>query len=341
MGAIPSNMIPNPVTEVQKTNPAAVPENAAQVAKIVSADRQAIEKNLVLALRKAGYDLQVNGRVKVRDSAAIAESRATEKAQATAAALRPHLAALSPLTPPLPPPVVMTNETKASAKTFAVNLDKGMSNFLAQGVDTTGKIIPWPVSKLTSDMLLSAFLKLQITDPNNDVRTHDDLSTAMSALRQKALEDAWQKEKEALKELEEARKKAEEAANYASATSYLSIIALVLAAIMAIFTMGASAAMVAMSMVMKIAMAVVVMAAQIHTAQLQKAAADKQIQAEEKMLSAERFRRLAEIYQEMLQSETAIIKVIIESKNKTYEAVMQMLNAMFASNLKLQSAAMA
>ena len=87
--------------------------------------------------------------------------------------------------------------------------------------------------------------------------------------------------------------------------------------------------------------AVATFASQAGAAAAENKAANKALDAQQSALDAKRFQKLAEMHQQQLQEEGEIIKTIVESKNKTVDAVLQMLNAMFASSVKLMSAAVA
>jgi hypothetical protein len=69
-------------------------------------------------------------------------------------------------------------------------------------------------------------------------------------------------------------------------------------------------------------------------------AALKAAAANEARNNAARWRLIAEMAQQQIEAENEIIKMIVESKNQTVDAVIKMLNAMFASSSKLMSASM-
>ena len=56
---------------------------------------------------------------------------------------------------------------------------------------------------------------------------------------------------------------------------------------------------------------------------------------------AKRFRLLGEMFQDQLEEENQIIQMLMESKNKTVDAVIKMMNASFGTSQKIMAAGMA
>ena len=91
----------------------------------------------------------------------------------------------------------------------------------------------------------------------------------------------------------------------------------------------------------KLGCAVASFATQAAAAGAENKAANKALDAQQTTVDAKRAEKMAQMHQNQLKEEAELIKTIVESKNKTVDAVLQMLNAMFASTVKLMSAAMA
>ncbi len=101
----------------------------------------------------------------------------------------------------LPPPSapITAQPVSAAARSFAESISAFDVNHMNIG-------------ELDSDSLTAAFLKLNISDPNENVETHDALYTAASNLRQAAI-DEEEKENDRVEELQH------EATKYAAATT--------------------------------------------------------------------------------------------------------------------------
>jgi hypothetical protein len=193
------------------------------------------------------------------------------------------------------------------------------------------------ITELTADVLLAAFLKLNIMDPNNSVETHQKLHGLMSKLRQRAIADAKQKMKVAEELRLEAEKEAEDAAYISSLMSMIKIIVCVVA-LLCMFIPGVNAVVLA---IVAIVAALVCCAATIVEAKANKDAATASCDASQAGVMAKRAQLMAERAQEQIEEEAEIIKMIIESKNKMVDSVIRMLNAMFGASQKLMSAGMA
>jgi len=139
---------------------------------------------------------------------------------------------VAPLPPPAPPAIVWNTDHQTGAANFATHLDSAMSDFLgvpAGSTDPTGTgafAVPRMASQLSPDLLLAAFMKLQISDPNNNVQTHDLLSTLMSDLRKTALTAQQAQETAAIKQMQEAQKSADHAATFGMIAMVVAIIVL-------------------------------------------------------------------------------------------------------------------
>ena len=334
LGSGPLNNQTKPI--VADNLPTPVSTSSAVPAAAATPDHKAMQEAIELALRKAGYVRQADGSVIVLDSTALPKVTAAASAQGAVLPPKSYTGKTVSLPPPSPPPVVLTADTKANATTFATNLDKGMTDFLTTGTDADGQVVPRGVTELTTDMLLAAFLKLQMTDPNNEVTTHEALSQAMSSIRKEALQEAQAKEQRAIAGMQDAQKKADQASQIATLAL---VVAIVAAVILIVATMGAGS-LAAVPLLLKVGLIVACAACSIGSAVATYQASSAATEAEEQDLLAQRAQKMAQMAQDMVKGESEIIKLILESKNKTVEAVMQMLNAMFASTLKLQSAAM-
>jgi hypothetical protein len=190
------------------------------------------------------------------------------------------------------------------------------------------------MTDLTADVLLAAFLKLNIMDPNNSVETHQRLHTVMSKLRQRAIADAKQKMKVAAELRKEAEKAADSAAYVSNLMSTIRIIVCLVALVCAII-------MPAFLVVIAIVAAIISCATTIVEAAANKKAQVATCDAAQSGAMAKRALLMADRAQEQIEEEAEMIKVIIESKNKMVESVMRMLNAMFGASQKLMSAGMA
>ncbi len=195
------------------------------------------------------------------------------------------------------------------------------------------------IQDLTADMLLAAFLKLNITDPNNSVETHQQLHKAMSLLRDMAIKEAQAKEAKAAKVREEAMKEADSAKYVSDVMNIVRIVIVVIVLIVAIVcaiipgTQGIT--------VLLICAAVAICAATVVEADANKNASTASCDAAAAGLMGQQAQLMAEKFQEQLKDEGEIMQTIMESKNKVVDAILRMMNAMFGSAQKLMSAGMA
>jgi hypothetical protein len=190
------------------------------------------------------------------------------------------------------------------------------------------------IAELSPDALLAAFLKLNITDPNNSVDTHNKLHEALSVLRERAIKDAQQKIKVAEELREEAEKDAGQAAYVGQIMSMIRIIVCIIA-IVCMFIPGVNL------LVLALAVAIITAITMVMQAAAENKAANSQADANQAANDAKRAELMAEQAQQQLQEESEIIKMIIESKNKMVESVIQMMNAIFGARTKLLSVGMA
>lgn len=128
------------------------------------------------------------------------------------------------------------NETKGT--TGGLDGTKTPTVLQTAAVHQASHAIIQRLTELTADALLAAFLKLNISDPNNSVETHNRLHQMMTLLRQRGIEDAKAK----IKRAQEAKKEAEA---YAEKAQYMStVISVVMIAVtltVTFLTMGAGA----------------------------------------------------------------------------------------------------
>lgn len=220
------------------------------------------------------------------------------------------------LRPATPPNVELTPRLRSGAESFARNLDRAVDNVaLSRGVVPRLRNI----DEMSADQLLAEFLKVNINDPNNSVETHNKLYELASKMRQMAIEEAQQKIKVAQELMREAQALADKVAALQSAMGIMSLVAGMMG------PMGA----------------IIAAAGQIMVAQAELQATNKMLDAKEMRNSADRFKLMADMHQDQVKEQGEIMKLIMESKNQTIDAVMQMMNASFASQQKLLSAMLA
>jgi hypothetical protein len=255
-------------------------------------------------------------------------------------------------------------------------------NNIIQGLAANGGVMPGKLGSIggispeminqianaTADQMLALFMKLNITDPNNSVETHNSLHEIGSELRLLALDEGKAKGELAKLQMENAQKFAQEVKN---AGTSIMIITIIISIIITIFTFGAAAgaaigltccvnaaiqagvqiaqqtamqifintmqAMVQKFIVLIIMAIVVTMLLQIMQAGANKESADKTLDAQQAENGAERARNHAEKHQAVVEEEAAIMKLIMESKNQVVDAVMKMMNAMFATQQKVMA----
>ena len=177
--------------------------------------------------------------------------------------------------------------------------------------------------KLSAEELMTLFLKLNINDPNNSVETHNALHQLGSELRQQGIAEAQKRAENAAKLREEARDFAEKMGVVMAVVQVISIVTFIFgigAAIMA----AQQAAQQAVTQVMKKALQaalkelsqqgleqLVAVVSQVLNAGIQTAVTEKNADAKDSELEADRFRLLAELMQQMVEDQSEIIKVIM------------------------------
>lgn len=164
------------------------------------------------------------------------------------------------LPPPSTPAVNFNAKTVTSAQTFITNFNTAMDDALKQagatslkvrtgasGAETPATIVmpstysadgapkQMDISKLSSDQLISAFLKLNINDPNESVETHNEMYEFSTNMRQLAIENA----QKAIKNAQELQK---EAQKYAAMAEMLGTIITIASIALTVFTLGSSLA---------------------------------------------------------------------------------------------------
>jgi hypothetical protein len=210
----------------------------------------------------------------------------------------------------LPPPSAPRTSTSVSA---------GARSF-AQSITSVNHM---DVSQLGDDSLTAAFLKLNISDPNENVATHNALYDAASNLRQLALDEA-QKQNDRVEELQH------EATKYAAATTMLTGVMKITeklgaalipvnACVAAVLTGAASAAVSALDYKNK----------------------QKGLAVREAQNVAARIRVRADEEQTTIQNEGDIVNTIMETKNAVVDAVMKMVEQRGVTAQQLLSASMA
>ncbi len=213
--------------------------NASLREAIVSDEIQAV-------LKKAGLQKMESGAI------AILDVKSTPGAEGLSPTQQVYGAGETQLKPAAPPPVTIDSETVSAAQSFATNFDIGMNNYLLTSDPTKGvghatnygqstlsggsdALYTQNLAELSADDLLAAFLKVNITDPNNNPETHNKLHEISSNMRQLAIDEA----KKRIERAQEAKKEAEQ---YAKQAEYISTVVTVVSLVASVFTMGASLA---------------------------------------------------------------------------------------------------
>lgn len=209
----------------------------------VSLKEAIVSEEFQAMLRAAGLQKTSTGEIAVLDSKAtlgVSDLKNTEQVYGTGE---------TQLSPAAPPPVTLNAQTAAGAQAFAENMDLAMNNYLLTQADNgtqplagteagltavgDGKYFIRGVGELSADDLLAAFLKVNITDPNNSTETHNKLHQIASTMRQQAIA-------EAKKKIERAQEMRKEAEQYAQQAEYIMTIVQVASMAAAVFTMGSS-----------------------------------------------------------------------------------------------------
>lgn len=238
-----------------------------------------------------------------------------------------HTNFFSPLAPPSPPKTNFTHELQQGAESLVEQIDT-----VVQNIEASGKFSP--------DRMMTEFLKLNLLDPNNSIETHNELSEAMSCLRQKAIDDSLAASERA----QELQQKAEEYVGLTSViqsiTCALSVLTGVCASFHAFLTVafqaGSASAQAVFAGATSTAMA----------AQSTKAAIDQGAKAgqasmndacSKSALSAQALRASADHAQSSLENEQAIIESLVESRSQITESVLKMIQDRGAVSRKLNA----
>lgn len=209
------------------------------------------------------------------------------------------------------PQVVLSADKLQGAASFARNMQR-----VSQGLAKAGE--------LSADQLIAEYLKLEMTDPNNSVETHNELYEGLSRLRQAAIDEALAKSERA----EEMKKEADHyASTFGAFGDFLGLVATVAAIGGAIFTSGAT--LLLLGIAGSVCGAV--------SAGINLSATQQSLEAQTVDVMASRMRQFAELNQAGVEEEAKVIELILESKNKAVQAVMKMINANHGTQLKLIS----
>jgi hypothetical protein len=131
-----------------------------------------------------------------KDSTGVGQSRGAAAAARLAEGLK--------LAPVGAPKIKLTDDHTKGATTLMNNLGPAMDQAMASvRAASMGNKTPEELGEMSADCMLAEYLKLEITDPNNSVETHQKLHTALSVLRKKGIKDAQAKAEKA----EEAKKR--------------------------------------------------------------------------------------------------------------------------------------
>lgn len=208
-------------------------------------DAKTVQSTIDDLLAQAGLTRKADGTFGVRDAAE--SQKASDASKSTPGT---DAGADMRLPPPAPPKVEFTPELRQGAESFAANLDDVFNDFLQKPGSTTvdgttssteGTTFPESqlrqFSELSPELLLAAFLKLNINDPNNSVETHNALHTLMSDLRQQGIKNAQQQEKVAMQEMREAQAYADK---MGVVGKVLTAVMLVVSVVASVFTFGAA-----------------------------------------------------------------------------------------------------
>ena len=237
----------------------------------ISLDANEVQLDVNALLQRAGLERMPDGSMVVKDAASVGR---TNETKGLSAAEKIYGSAETQLKPPSPPRIEITAELRRGAETFSRNLDTTFNEVLLKSSASslsTGKLAVngtptaadaasaaknlaaltpdqfKKLAELSADVLLAAFLKLNITDPNNNVDTQNRLQEIMTTLRQKGIDDA----KKASANAQELRKNAEAYAQKAQIFSTLiQVVMIIVSLVLAAITFGAAGVlMVAVCMV--------------------------------------------------------------------------------------------
>jgi CHASE3 domain sensor protein len=190
--------------------------------------------------------------------------------------------------------------------------------------------------EVTADNALFEFLKLNINDPTNDVKTQNDLADLLSSVKQGRLKDALDQMNKSLREAEEAQKKQEDANFWGILAIIVAVIVTIVLTVLNIFCFGS---LTALEVAAICAMGAMISGAfAVAAAYKQDDATDAALDSAESQNTAKMYEHLAQMLQEMIEEVNGIVQMILESKNKTVEAALKMSEQGHASRMKLMSA---
>lgn len=314
------------------------PTGRAETPQAMAAINEDLRKNINLILERAGYVRRPDGSVVVKDATAIAKAQKAGGTTAPSSAKNIYAGAIEKLPPPSPPKVALPSAVRANAANFVANLDSAMNNYLTRGTDANGVPVPADISQMSPDYMICAFLKVQVSDPSNNPKTHDELCELASNLRQAALKEADAKMQKAIAQLGQAQQAADHASALQVVSTVVAIVAVVVLAVLSFFTAGATATLI--PFVIKAAIALTVFGVCVAKAEADKAASDALSTAHSTDVGAKSAENLAQKFQATIKRESDIMNMLIESKSATVDAVMKMINASHNRTLNLQAAAM-
>jgi hypothetical protein len=178
-------------------------------------------------------------------AAAAKDTTGVGKSRGAAAAAR--LAEGLKLAPAGAPKIKLTDEHTKGATTLMNNLGPAMEQAMTSvKAASMGNKTTEQLSEMSADCMLAEYLKLEITDPNNSVETHQKLHTALSVLRKKGIKDAQVKAETA----EAAKKEAQQYAETAGIIgTIVSVLMIALSVVLAAVTFGAASALVVVACV--------------------------------------------------------------------------------------------
>lgn len=225
------------------------------------------------------------------------------------------------LAPPSAPVVAMSAKVVAGAEAFASNVDAAFD-----------------IDNMAPNNMLTAFLKLNITDPNNSVETHNALCEAASNLRQMAIATAKEQNNRAT-ELQQ------EAETYANQVGVLTDIvgAVAMATNVGALVTGLATTVIAGELSSGLAAAAdtATGAGKLANAVENYVVRSYQLAAQEAELMSDRSELTATEEQQRVEDESEIINTVMESKNAMVDAVLNMMEAARVSKQALLEAAIA
>lgn len=234
------------------------------------------------------------------------------------------------LAPPVAPVMKLTPERLEAARSLVESLDTVFDKALTQAAYAARLLEIDPknmtpeqrfkkIQALSADQLLTEFLKLNISDPNESVETLNTLYDLTSKMRQMAIDEAQARIRRAQELMREAQKYADQAQQYADIAGMFGFAAIIMGPLGAI-----------MSAMMQLIAAIANYEAQMMMAD-----------AKEEKNNGERHNFMGDMHQDIVQDTSKAISDIVQAKNDVVDSVLQMLNASFATQQLLMSATMA